>query len=266
MWEQEIIEFPAVLLDAPTLRPIAQFREFVRPSWNPQLSRYCTELTGIQQSDVDGADYLPQVLQRFGDRLDEYVGPDDSAARALPVTCGNYDLGRMLWSEASQKGLKYHRTLWWWCNVKVPFAQKFGKRVDLLPMLEQLGLDLIGRHHSGIHDTWNVVRIVQVLVRQHNACIEATSGIHNFLDLESLACVRGPTHRSPRGPTRRSRSPRGGAGSEGRVSEEDLRAWQAGSRYLQVLRPNRQPHALRHQLRHPALPTELSERLVSIGM
>ena len=50
------------------------------------MSRYCSELTGIQQSDVDGADYLPQVLQRFGDWLDEYLGPDDSPARALPVT------------------------------------------------------------------------------------------------------------------------------------------------------------------------------------
>ena len=35
---QEIIEFPAVLVDAVTLENVAEFREFVRPTWNPRLS------------------------------------------------------------------------------------------------------------------------------------------------------------------------------------------------------------------------------------
>lgn len=46
------------------MRKIAQFHEFVRPTENPQLTPFCTQLTGIQQDQVDRADKLKYVLKR----------------------------------------------------------------------------------------------------------------------------------------------------------------------------------------------------------
>lgn len=37
---------------ASTLQKVAEFRSFVRPTWRPKLSPFCTSLTGITQVSV----------------------------------------------------------------------------------------------------------------------------------------------------------------------------------------------------------------------
>ena len=46
---QEIIQFPAVLVDLDTLSITDEFCKFVKPVVNPTLTEYCTNLTGITQ-------------------------------------------------------------------------------------------------------------------------------------------------------------------------------------------------------------------------
>lgn len=38
---REIIEFPAVLLDAVTLEKVSEFHEYWKPQDKPQLSKFC---------------------------------------------------------------------------------------------------------------------------------------------------------------------------------------------------------------------------------
>ena len=45
----EIIEFPTVILNTKTLQPEGEFHHYVKPTVNPKLTAFCTELTGIQQ-------------------------------------------------------------------------------------------------------------------------------------------------------------------------------------------------------------------------
>lgn len=47
---QEIIEFACCALDARTLQVTQQFQRYCRPTENPVLTAFCTELTGITQS------------------------------------------------------------------------------------------------------------------------------------------------------------------------------------------------------------------------
>jgi len=158
-WPNEIIEFPAVLLDATTLEAVSEFREFVRPTERPLLTAFCTELTGIVQADVEGADTLDRVLFHFTEWLAPYVGGDPHAA--LPVTCGDWDLQTMLPKESKRKSLKIPATLRRWCNVKVAFLQATGdKGRGMADMLSALGLPLVGRHHSGIDDARNIATIL----------------------------------------------------------------------------------------------------------
>jgi inhibitor of KinA sporulation pathway (predicted exonuclease) len=51
---REVIELPAILLDAQTGTAIDEFHYYIRPRFPPQLTAYCIELTGIQQAWVDG--------------------------------------------------------------------------------------------------------------------------------------------------------------------------------------------------------------------
>lgn len=48
-FQHEIIEFPAVLLNTKTLQIVHEFHKYCRPLWNPILSDFCKELTGITQ-------------------------------------------------------------------------------------------------------------------------------------------------------------------------------------------------------------------------
>ncbi|KAF8638499.1 hypothetical protein AX16_010482 [Volvariella volvacea WC 439] len=70
----EIIEFPVSLLrwkdksedqKASQLQVVDEFRSFVKPTWRPTLSKFCTDLTGITQDQVDAAPTFPEVLASF---------------------------------------------------------------------------------------------------------------------------------------------------------------------------------------------------------
>ena len=62
IFPQEIIEFPAVLVDGATGRIESAFRRYVRPKHHPVLTQFCRELTGIRQEDVDGGVDLGEAL------------------------------------------------------------------------------------------------------------------------------------------------------------------------------------------------------------
>lgn len=160
-WPNEIIEFPAVLLDANSLEVVDEFRAFVRPTERPRLTAFCTELTGIRQADVDGAQPLPAVLRDFI----TWLGSHGLEQAVLPVTCGNWDLQFMLPVECGRKSLGYPEALWRWCNIKDFFWQATYQRAHgMAEMLKMLSLPLIGRHHSGIDDSRNIARIFQALL------------------------------------------------------------------------------------------------------
>jgi len=48
----EIIEFPAVLVDAKKRKIVDHFQAFVKPTINPKLSEFCVQLTGIKQVSI----------------------------------------------------------------------------------------------------------------------------------------------------------------------------------------------------------------------
>ena len=167
---------PAVLVDAATLTKVDEFRALVRPTERPTLTRFCTELTSITQADVDGADALPEVLGRF-EAWTATHGLRDAPAAALPVTCGDWDLEKMLPGECRRKGLAVPAVLRSWCNVKRPFAAQTGqtKAPGMAGMLAALGLPLVGHHHLGIDDSRNIAAIVCEL-RRRGAAVVATGG------------------------------------------------------------------------------------------
>ncbi|RMC08585.1 hypothetical protein DUI87_14832 [Hirundo rustica rustica] len=88
---QEIIEFPILKLNGRTMEIESTFHMYVQPVVHPQLTPFCTELTGIIQGMVDGQPSLQQVLER----VDEWMAKEgllDPSVKSIFVTCGDWDL------------------------------------------------------------------------------------------------------------------------------------------------------------------------------
>lgn len=168
----EIIEFPVVFLNARTLKVDFEFHRFVRPVEMPVLTRFCTELTGIQQPDVDSAEPLEQVLQEFQDFLREHGlvsrRGDRSPDKPLFVLCtdGPWDFNNFIRPEARRKGLTLAGYWDRYVDVRRHFAEAFNrrKRCGVQGMLALRGLEFEGREHSGIDDSRNIARLVAELL------------------------------------------------------------------------------------------------------
>src|SRR5262245_51903025 len=81
----EIIEIGAVRVDLDSFGVIDRFQCYVRPAINPALSRFCTELTGITQAQVDAAPWFAEACARYAGWL-----ADSFDGRAW-ASWGNYD-------------------------------------------------------------------------------------------------------------------------------------------------------------------------------
>ncbi|CAG8600952.1 9328_t:CDS:2 [Paraglomus brasilianum] len=64
-YANEIIEFPALLIDSKTFDIVDTFHSYVKPSVNPKLSDFCISLTGISQAVVDESPSFPEMLSSF---------------------------------------------------------------------------------------------------------------------------------------------------------------------------------------------------------
>lgn len=161
---QEIIEFPVAKLNSSNLEVESIFHKYVRPTAQPELSTFCTELTGIIQEMVDQADPLPEVLSSF-DRWLETEGLYDKSF--MFVTCGDWDLQIQLRNEAMNKNLILPTHFSSWINVKKSVCELTGVfPKGMKDILKSMEIELQGRHHSGIDDVKNIVEITRWLLRK----------------------------------------------------------------------------------------------------
>lgn len=168
---QEIIEFPCVFVNSETLLPEFEFATYVRPEHNADLTAFCTELTGIEQHQVADAPRFSDALCSLVDFCTERgldIYRTGTGAPLVCVTCGNWDLLTMLPAQCLLTGDRAPACLREWINVKAVADAVRGPRLrstrSMPDMLDSLGLELVGRHHSGIDDARNIARILVALI------------------------------------------------------------------------------------------------------
>lgn len=167
---QEIIEFPAVMLCARSLKVVEEFHSYVRPVRNGILSDFCIGLTGITQQQVKNAPVFRDVFNQFTSFLETFKDKhrvDGESPSILFVTHGDWDLKTMLPIQCNLSKIKLPVELKEWMNVKVLFSEtncKSDKGLGMKAMMHSLNLELVGRHHSGIDDSRNIARIVVELI------------------------------------------------------------------------------------------------------
>ncbi|KAH9898028.1 exonuclease RNase T and DNA polymerase III [Cubamyces lactineus] len=173
----EIIEFPTILYNIHDDKVEAVFHEYVRPTLHPQLTNFCINLTGIQQSTVDAASPFPDVWKRYQQFLRSHNIIGDEPSSAIFLTCGDWDLKTMLPQQLSLSGITeafrssrsrnlkppFHR----WINIKKSYQEYYGLRYPkgMEGMLRHAKMELEGRHHSGIDDCQNILRLVRKMRR-----------------------------------------------------------------------------------------------------
>lgn len=172
---QEIIEFPVVLLDTHTLTVVDEFHQYVRPIHHPKLTDFCTELTGITQAQVDAGVTFPVCMELLrvwlvkNGLLADHGAPADTATHAwLSVSCGKWDHDTMLPEQCATSGMRLPDYFRQACDIKQVFdhVDHSRKKFSMPMMLRRLGLELVGRHHSGIDDARNITRIAIELIRR----------------------------------------------------------------------------------------------------
>ena len=151
--QSEIIEIGAVAVDSAGC-PLDDFQSFVRPILHPQLSEFCTQLTGISQADVDAARPFPEVLADL-ERWFGALGP------LAFCSWGNYDR-RQLRQDCDLHGVPYpfsdeH------INLKLACSRILNRRrgMGMAKALRVLGIEPEGQHHRGIDDARNITRILR---------------------------------------------------------------------------------------------------------
>jgi len=152
--EQEIIEFPGVLIDVKERKIISEHQNYVRPVINPKLTQFCIELTGIQQEWVDKAPVFRDAYANYEKWLADNGIPRDDHQKGPSlafVTCGDWDLKTMLPSQirslrsspsAEDRRLsesKLPNRYSQWINIKNAFQTFKGMKRQPRGMTDMLG-------------------------------------------------------------------------------------------------------------------------------
>lgn len=150
---QEIIEFPSVVMDVNTLEIIDQIQLYVKPVHHKILSKYCTNLTGIEQHTVDAANTFNSVFTEYNNWVWQYPN-------SVFITCGDWDLKTMLPQQCHTSKVKIPSCYKNWINIKREFEKHYNAKAGgLAGMLNYHNMKFIGRPHSGLDDCVNTARI-----------------------------------------------------------------------------------------------------------
>ena len=163
----EIIEWPCIIIDTKT-KGIREniFHYYVKPTANPILTDFCTELTGITQSMVNDGISINACVNNWNKWCYNEGLLDEPSCI---VTCGDWDLN-VMWEKQYKQDVSlgtpalFHS----WINIKHVFEFVYDiKARGMMGMLKEMNLEHVGRHHSGIDDCKNIANIVVTMLKNN---------------------------------------------------------------------------------------------------
>lgn len=153
----EIIEIGGAVLNTSTLKIEKAFDHYVWPIDHPEITCFCTELTGITEKilEKNGQDFHTrcyQILQYCKDNGIVTWG-----------SWGNYDRAKV---ETQCLNYKDYPFPYNHINIKILEAMVVGRRggKSVTRALENWGLKFEGRPHNGYDDAYNIARILREII------------------------------------------------------------------------------------------------------
>ena len=177
-YPNEIIEFPVIRVDGSTGEKIDTFHRYVRPTLNPALTPFCTQLTGITQETVDKAEAFDVVFTQFMDWIASFSA--DPLNEVVFCTDGPWDLRDFMQKEFTYYGITRPLFMRKIVNVRKAFADfyKLSESPNLNAMLAKLGMQFEGKEHSGMDDATNLYRIFVQMVKDGYR-MDVNTDVHN---------------------------------------------------------------------------------------
>lgn len=168
----EILQFPSVLvrLAGRDSRIVDEFDTFVRPTFNPTLTPFSAQLTGIRQADIDAAPPLKAAMASYLGWLASHglASPEGAKLGHWAIcTWSDADVGSQLATEARTKGLDVPACFASWVDLRLLYKRHFKTEPTggLQACVERLGLTFDGRAHNGLVDSRNTAKIVVHMAR-----------------------------------------------------------------------------------------------------
>ncbi|XP_031627688.1 ERI1 exoribonuclease 2-like [Contarinia nasturtii] len=185
--KQEIIEFGAVLVNLRSGAVESEFHEYVRPTNQPILSAYCTNLTGITQALVNRQQPFPVVYRKFDNWLTgirtakqlRFATPSMRTGNHRNTTfCSwtNWDLGNFFKWDCARHGIQRPDYLRAWIDGRKIFKNKFPcEQINFEQALRQLNVPRTGNAHSAIDDAKTLAKLMNRLNERGARICEATT-------------------------------------------------------------------------------------------
>ena len=167
----EVIEIGIVALNLKDMGILQQASYLVKPR-RTAVSKFCTELTGWTQQDVDGAPDILEVLSSIRRDFNitrhhtwwSYGEYDKYKLSSEPGNGSLFDLYGTISQEFPQSPFSQMRAHF---NAKTLFAMKHNlqRELGMARAMNFLNLPLEGRHHNGLDDAVNITKIVKNILR-----------------------------------------------------------------------------------------------------
>lgn len=155
--QMEVIQIGAVIANRSGI-VLDEWSSYVRPIRHPELTDFCTRLTGIRQLDVDAADTFPVVIQG----LMQWVSSNCPTPTSW-ASWGAYDHHQL------RQDFEFHGRPW--ClpsshlNMKASFAKtrRLKKRPALATALTLVNMKFSGTPHNALDDARNAAKLLPYL-------------------------------------------------------------------------------------------------------
>lgn len=146
--KREIIEIGAVkIVDG---KIVDKFQRFVKPKKNSILTKYCMDLTHINQSDIDNANPPGMVLQEFA----------AWSQNSILAAWGPFDT-EILSKECKKNKININEQCF--INIKKVFlaSKHLPRETSLLDSLKKEHIHFDGNQHRALDDAFNTYLIYQ---------------------------------------------------------------------------------------------------------
>ena len=153
--QSEIIEIGLCLLDTTTYQPHSKRSILIRPQ-RSKVSSFCTELTTLTQAQVDTGISFEEacvtLIEEYQSRNLRWASYGDYDRKQFEQQCPSFGVPYPFGEEH--------------INVKKMIARKMGWRraIGMSRALQNLNLALVGTHHRGHDDAWNIARILALVL------------------------------------------------------------------------------------------------------
>lgn len=154
----EIVQIGAVMLDE-NMNIIKEFKTFVKPEFG-MITKKCTRLTGIKQSDVHIAGTFETEIARFLNWIGELISD------TVIYSWSSSDFYQMK-NECMEKGIKEKRLNVLFANW-VDFQKDFGNllgltwQVSLKNAMQSMDMTFVGNAHDALYDAMNTASLIQL--------------------------------------------------------------------------------------------------------